>query len=99
MELKRIEKLIDLLRDKEVGELEYSEWEGEKGFNVRVSMVGEQVVVAQAGAPVAAPVSAGDLASTDAIPPNIPISPCIPLTSPPNAGPNDCSNPVSIDWN
>lgn len=58
MELKRIEKLIDLLRDKEVGELEYSEWEGEKGFNVRVSMVGEQVVVAQAGAPVAAPVSA-----------------------------------------
>ena len=58
MELKRIEKLIDLLRDKEVGELEYSEWEGEKGFNVRVSMVGEQVVVAQAGAPVAAPASA-----------------------------------------
>ena len=54
MELKRIEKLIDLLRDKEVGELEYSEWEGEKGFNVRVSMVGEQVVVSQAAAPVAA---------------------------------------------
>ena len=54
MELKRIEKLIDLLRDKEVGELKYSEWEGEKGFNVRVSMVGEQVVVSQAAAPVAA---------------------------------------------
>ena len=53
MELKRIEKLVDLLRDKEVGELEYSEWEGDKGFKVRVNMVGEQVVVSQVAAPVA----------------------------------------------
>ena len=57
MELNRIEKLIDLLRDKEVGELEYSEWEGEKGFNVRVSMAGEQVVVSHA-APAAQVASA-----------------------------------------
>ena len=64
MELKRIEKLIDLLRDKEVGELEYSEWEGEKGFNVRVSMVGEQVVVSQAAAPVAASASPSTASSS-----------------------------------
>ena len=64
MELKRIEKLIDLLRDKEVGELEYSEWEGDKGFNVRVSMVGEQLVVSQAAAPVAASAAPAATASS-----------------------------------
>jgi acetyl-CoA carboxylase biotin carboxyl carrier protein len=53
MELERIEKLIDLLRDKEVGELEYSEWEGEQGFNIRVS-VGGQVAVSTLPAPSAA---------------------------------------------
>jgi acetyl-CoA carboxylase biotin carboxyl carrier protein len=53
MELERIEKLIDLLRDKEVGELEYSEWEGEQGFNIRVS-VGGQVAVSTLSAPSAA---------------------------------------------
>ena len=55
MELNRIEELIELLRDKEVGELEYSEWEGEKGFNVRVSLGGQ---VAVSTLPVAAPTPA-----------------------------------------
>ena len=53
MELERIEKLIDLLKDKEVGELEYSEWEGEQGFNIRVSLAGQVAVTTTA--PVAAP--------------------------------------------
>ena len=48
MELDRIEALIDLLKDKEVGELEYSEWEGEKGFEIRVSLSGSQVAYSTA---------------------------------------------------
>ena len=58
MELNRIEALIDLLKDKEVGELEYSEWEGEKGFEIRVSLSGSQVAYSTApllqGPPAAA---------------------------------------------
>jgi acetyl-CoA carboxylase biotin carboxyl carrier protein len=53
MDLDRIEKLIELLKDKDVGELEYSEWEGEKGFNIRVNLAG-QVAVTSLPAPVAA---------------------------------------------
>ena len=48
MELSRIEALIDLLKDKDVGELEYSEWEGEKGFEIRVSLSGPQVAYTSA---------------------------------------------------
>lgn len=65
MELNRIEELIELLREKEVGELEYSEWEGEKGFNIRVNLGGQAVVAPMAVAPAAAPaaaVAAGDSA-------------------------------------
>jgi acetyl-CoA carboxylase biotin carboxyl carrier protein len=67
MELNRIEELIALLRDKEVGELEYSEWEGEKGFNIRVSLGGQEVVTTlSAPAPVAAaPVAEDDPAEDD----------------------------------
>jgi acetyl-CoA carboxylase biotin carboxyl carrier protein len=59
MELERIEKLIDLLKDKEVGELEYSEWEGEQGFNIRVSLAG-QVAVTTTTAPAAPAAPAAD---------------------------------------
>lgn len=62
MELERIEKLIDLLKDKEVGELEYSEWEGEQGFNIRVSLAG-QVAVATTTALPAAPAAAAPAAA------------------------------------
>jgi acetyl-CoA carboxylase biotin carboxyl carrier protein len=62
MELERIEKLIDLLKDKEVGELEYSEWEGEQGFNIRVSLAG-QVAVATTTALPAAPAAAAPVAA------------------------------------
>ena len=68
MELNRIEELIELLREKEVGELEYSEWEGEKGFNIRVNLGGQAVVTPMAvaspaaAAPASAPVAAGDSA-------------------------------------
>ena len=58
MELNRIEELIELLREKEVGELEYSEWEGEKGLNIRVNLGGQAVVAPMAVAPAAAPVAA-----------------------------------------
>lgn len=64
MELERIEKLIDLLKDKEVGELEYSEWEGEQGFNIRVSLAG-QVAVTTTTAP-AAPAADAAAAATEA---------------------------------
>ena len=65
MELNRIEELIELLREKEVGELEYSEWEGEKGYNIRVNLGGQAVIapvaaVATAAGSAAAAVTAAD---------------------------------------
>ena len=65
MDLERIEKLIDLLRDKEVGELEYSEWEGEQGYNIRVSLGGQ---VALTALPAPAPVAAAPVADAGAAP-------------------------------
>ncbi len=66
MELERIEKLIDLLRDKEVGELEYSEWEGEQGFNIRVSLGGQVAVTAlPVASTAAAPVAGAEATPED----------------------------------